>query len=231
MRHIILTLIFFSIWIYCYSQNCKCPDNGFSSSKDKPIIEIGNENNKLIVCGYSNVDLDNGYKSGILQKDSSIYLCGFEVFLYKDTVHPLIRFGEIKIFKLKEYKDYLTLDLMMNLPIVKDLNYKNTSLIRYKISKHKSTWAIEKPIIILDFSALTENDFFKIKKDLGWDKLYPEQMFKRDVNYEENKIVYAFILCLKEFPKYNQEFNNMGKYDGYLAEIHNEFEKILMDIK
>ena len=231
MKSAFLILMIASINMYCYSQNCQCLDYEFSSSKEKSIIEIGSGNNKLIVCGYSNIDLDNGFRSGILQKDSSIYLSGFNLFTCTDSTRPLISFGETQIFKLKRYFDYLTLDLMMNLPIDKGLVYKNTSLIRYIISKQNGKWTIGKPILVLDFSALTDNDFFKIKKDLGWDKLYPEFMFKRDENYQENRIMYAFIVSLKEYPKYNQDFKNLGKFDGYLVELHNECERILKDLK
>jgi hypothetical protein len=231
MRSIFLILMLVSIDTYTFSQNCKCLDYEFSSSKDKPVIEIGTGNNQLIVCGYSNVDLGNGLKSGFLQKDSSIYMSGFNAFTCTDSIRPLISFGEVKIFKIKRYNDYLTLDLMMNLPVDKGLNYKNTPLLRYKISKPKGKWTIGKPIRVLDLSALTSNDFFKIKKDLGWDKLYPEQIFKRDENYQENKIMYAFIVTLKDFPKYNQKFKDLGTFDGYLAELHNEFERILTELK
>jgi len=87
------------------------------------------------------------------------------------------------------------------------------------------------PLALFQGCSLTNNDFFKIKKDLGWDELYPEFMFKRDDNYQENRIIYAFIVCLKEYPKYNQDFKNLGKFDGYLAEMHNEFDRILTELK
>lgn len=220
-----------SVSIHSFSQNCKCLDYEFSSSKDKTIIEIGSANNKLIVCGYCNINLDNGFKSGVLQKDSSIFMSGFNIFTCTDSIRPLISFGEVQIFKLKQHKDYLTLDLMMNLPIDKGLNYKNAPLIRYKITKQKGKWTIGKPIRVLDFSALTDKDFFKIKKDLGWNKLYPEHLFERDEDYQENKIMYAFIVSLREFPKYNQDFKNLGTFDGYLAELHDRLERILMELK
>jgi len=36
-------------------------------------------------------------------------------------------------------------------------------------------------------------------------------------------------LEFKGVPKYNQDFKNLGKFDGYLAELHDEFERILTD--
>jgi hypothetical protein len=228
MRRTSLTLIIALIWISGQSQVCECPDYEFSSSEDYPIIKI---NSSLIVCGYSGVELDNGFVSGVIQKDSSIYLSGFNVFTCLDWPNSIISFGELNEYKLKEYKDYLAIDLMMNLPVDKELNYKYTPLIRYKVSLKNGNWVIEKPYLLLDFSALDDNDFFKIKKDLGWDKLYPEFIFARDENYAENRLMYAFIVALKHFPKYNQDFGNLGNIDGYLLELHDEMMHVLKEIE
>jgi hypothetical protein len=56
-------------------------------------------------------------------------------------------------------------------------------------------------------------------------------MFPRDEAYEENKIMYAFVVALKNYPKYNQDFTNLGNFNGYLAELHNELKQILIEIE
>jgi hypothetical protein len=231
MKRVLSIVIISIIQLSGYSQTCNCPDFEFSSSKNLPIIKIRSGQSQLIVCGYSNVDLDCGYISGVLQKDSSIYLSGFNVFSCTDKPTSIIYFGELNAYKLRPYKNYLTIDLITNLPVGKDLSYKYASLIRFQISKQQDKWIISKPQVVLDYSALSDNDFFKIKKDLGWDKLYPELIFPRDEAYEENKIMYAFIVALKNYPKYNQNFVNLGNFDGYLAELHDELKQILIDIE
>ena len=231
MKRIFVLIILIITWLSGYSQNCSCPDFEFSSSENPPIITIKNGKSQLIVCGYTGVELDCGFKSGALQKDSTIYLSGFNVFSCIDTPISIMSFGEVNNYKLRMYKNYLTIDLIMYLPVGRNLTYKYTSLIRYRISNKQDKWVISKPFTVLDYNALTDNDFFKIKKDLGWDKLYPEFIFPRNDKYEENKIMYAFIVALKNYPKYNQEFTNLGKFDGYLAELHNELKQILIDIK
>ena len=227
-----LSIIIISIaWLSGYSQSCSCPDFEFSSSENLPIINIKSGQSQLIVCGYSNVDLDCGFISGVFQKDSSVYLSGFNVFSCTDKPTSIIYFGELNAYKLRPYKNYLIIDLILNLPIGKDLSYEYTSLIRYRISKQQDKWILSKPQVVLDYSALTDFDFFKIKKDLGWDKMYPEFMFPRNEAYEENKIMYAFIVALKNYPKYNQDFTNLGNFDGYLVELHNELKQILIEIE
>jgi hypothetical protein len=225
-----LIIIFLSIYLSSLSQNCHCIDYEFSSSKESPIFEFGENNNKLIICGYSNVNLDNGFKSGVKQSDSSIYLCGFNVFSCSDSVQPLLSFGELKEFKLSLIDNSPSLDLIMNLPVDKELNFIYSPVIRISVSLEKGKWVAKKPIIILNFSKLTEYDFFMIKKDLGWDNLYPEFMFKRDESYAERRILNAFVLALRYFPKYNQDFNNMKELDGALLELHDELSDILSDL-
>jgi len=228
----VLSIIFISIsWLSGYSQTCNCPDFEFSSSENLPIIKIRSGQSQLIVCGYSNDDLDCGYVSGVIQKDSSVYLSGFNVYSCSDKLTSIISFGESNAYKLRPYKNYLIIDLIFNLPVGKDLSYKYTSLIRYRISEQQDKWIISKPKVVLDFGALTDVDFFKIKKDLGWDKMYPEFMFPRNEAYDENKIMYAFVVALKNYPKYNQDFTNLGNFNGYLAELHNELKQILIEIE
>lgn len=231
MKQTLLIILLASFYIYGYTQNCSCPDYEFSSSKDQPIIKISCGNNDLIVCGYHGVNLASGRKSGVFQKDSSVYLSGFNIFTCIDNFVPLASYGEINEYKLKSYRDHLTLDLMMNIPVDKELKYKNSSLIRYEIICHKNKWIINKPYIVLDFNSLTEDDFFKIKKDLGWDNLYPEFMFERNEEYPENRIMYAFVVALKFYPNYNQDFYNLGKFDGYLSELHEKLNGILQELK
>jgi hypothetical protein len=225
-----LIIIFISIYLSGTSQICHCIDYEFSSSKEKPIIEFDESNDKLIICGYSNVDLDIGFKSGIKQNDSSIYLCGFNIFICSDSVQPLLSFGELKVFKLSWLDNSPSLDLIMNLPTDKELNFIYSPVIRYKITLEKGKWIVEKPIVIMDFSKLTEHDFFMIKKDLGWDSLYPEFMFSRDEFYAERRILNAFVLALKYFPKYNQDFYNLKDLDGANLELHLELSGILKDL-
>jgi hypothetical protein len=230
MRQTLLTIIICLIWISGQSQECRCPDYEFSESRNRPVIKINNLKNQLIVCGYD-IYLDNGAMAGVQQKDSSIYLSGFNVFTCLDQPISIVSFGELNEYKLRAYKDYLTIDLMMNLPVDRELNYKYAPLIRYKVTFEDGKWVLEKPYLILDFSALDDNDFFKIRKDLGWDKLYPEFMFARNESYAENRLMYAFIVTLKYFPRYNQDFNNLGKMDGYILELHDEFMRILKEIE
>jgi len=230
MKHIIFAVFVSLIFFPGFGQNCSCPDFEFSSSDDLPIIEINNLCS-LIVCGYKGVELDNGFVSGVLQKDSSIYLSGFNVFSCLNRPNSIISFGELHEYKLKKYKNYFTIDLMMNLPVDEELKFKYTSLSRYIISQNNGSWLVEKPYLVLDFTSLNDNDFFKIKKDLGWDKLYPEFMFARNERYAENRLMYAFIVALKYFPRYNQDFNNLGKMDGYILELHDEFMRILKEIE
>jgi hypothetical protein len=230
LKTITLIIIFISAWLSGLSQNCRCIDHEFSSSKEKPIIEYDNGREKLIICAYSNVMLDIGFKSGIIQKDSSIYLCGFNVFTCSDSVRPLLSFGETREFKLLSINNSPSLDLMMNLPVDTGLNVMYSPVIRYNISFVEGKWVVKKPVIVLNFSKLTDYDFFMIKKDLGWDKLYPEFMFKRDEYYPETRILNAFVLALKYYPKYNQDFFNLKELDGSLSELHFELSGILKEI-
>jgi len=228
MKTFLLTISFIFIWIHSYSQNCNCPDDMFSSSKDKPLIEIGTGNNKLFICGYRDIDLANDYKSGVLLSDSSMYLCGFSVFTCQDTVKSLTNIGEIDICRLKQFKDSITIDFIMEMPVDSGLKLKYTPLVSFTISRQKEEWKIGQSKIVLDYSALTETDFQRIKKELGWGKYTKESIFPKDEYYNLNMIRCAFVLSLKDYPKYNQAYKSYGDFNGgFDEEIHYKLYKIL----
>lgn len=228
MKAIFFLIILFFFSVYSYSQDCDCPDLLYSSSKYKPLIEIGPKNNKLFVCGFSGIDLINGFKTGVLLKDSSMYLSGFSIFTYKDTVKLLTNISEIDICRLRQFNDSLTIEYIEEMPVDSGLKLKYSPLVSFAISRHKNEWVIGESRMVLDYSDLTEADFKKIEMELGWGKNIKKSIFPKDEYYNLNLIRYAFVLSLKEYPKYNKAYKNYGDFSGsFDEEIHYQLYKIL----
>jgi len=68
----------------------------------------------------------------VVQKDSSIYLSDL-MFSCLAQPNSLISFGEFNEYKLNNTKNYLTIDLMMNLPVDKELtiNILTSQIIKF----------------------------------------------------------------------------------------------------
>lgn len=205
-----------------------CPLLGQDYLKEAPIWVMGTENNFLAVYGYCGEKLSNGVIGGEIQKDSSVFLSGFQV---RNREEILFGESELSIYRLSKNKDSLYVDLIMVLPVGKDMTWQYVPVIRYVIGMQDQDWRVSKPQSILDVSQLTKLDFLKMKKDLGWDQLKPEIMFPRNLSYDEDRLSNAFLICLKYFPAYNAEYLKLDRGDGAMAEIFQEYAEILKKLE
>ncbi len=100
MKELIISVLLLFSSVYSNSQNCECPDYLFSTSGDEALMSVGSKNNKLLICGYHDHELGNGYISGKMQKDSLMYLCGFSIFICQDSIISLTNYSYLLILDL-----------------------------------------------------------------------------------------------------------------------------------
>ena len=129
--------------------------------KEAPIWETGQGENKLAVYGYQGEELENGAVRGKIQKDSSVFLCGFCVITDGKL---LFEASEASLYRLKISPNCLYIDRIMNLPVGTDMTWQYVPVVRYVISNTGEKWTVNKPRCVLDMKNLTPENFRTMKK-------------------------------------------------------------------
>ena len=201
-------------------KDCKCPDLYFSDSKVDPILTFKFPNNELIICGYVGNITDMGVKTGQLLDDGSFYMQGYNIFNCRNLTEPIFTRGEVDICKIDTTNTSIKISVIENLPLKSGWQFFYTPITSYEVIEVSKIVKINGPNLIVDLSALSNADFDKMIHSLSWDKENPEYKLNASTDSLELKLYGAFITAVKFHPKYKVLFENLGPFDGYIAEIY-----------
>ena len=165
-----------------------------------------------------------GFKTGQHLDDGSFYMQGYNIFNCKNLTEPVFTSGEVELNKIDTIGKRINIRVLDYLPIKSGWKFSYTQVIKYEIVETSNIIKVIGPDLILDLADLSDADVTETFQSLGWVNANPEVKLNVAPDSLEIMIYKAFIIAVKYHPKYKILFNNLGPYDGAMAELYSNLK-------
>lgn len=202
------------------SNSCACIDRLFSSSTDKPIAIINNNDRLFAFCGYASQATKYRRDCGILRPDSTFLLSGFVLI---DCITKQVAFSEGEYYtdSVRLKKDGFELYRQINLPNPNGGRYISVPVLQFKVHKNNDGFAVDTIFVIP--KSFYETDYLnQIKKNLN---LLRSDSLKQ-MEADGLQLSYLFLRTL-ENKENKKSFEDKAQRDGYLGRIFNDYNLYL----